>query len=210
MTSNPGTEAAGTTARSSAELQQALSNIALPALRDVLKTGLADLGQPGSEPDSVAKAFGSARESINSDYAATNERGAATIKQQALQSGMNYNPQAVSATISQLGNSLEAQRAQSQRALSFQEAQAGQNQTNQLLSQINQGAGSVLSGSLRFGQNALGSDQLLSNLYAQNQQQGATYGGLLGSVIGTAIYPGLGTALGGAVGGLAGGLIGGG
>lgn len=212
---NPGTEAAGQQARATAELQQTLSGIALPALRDVLGISLSDLGQPGQEPDSVRRAFGDARQSVNQDYAAANERGTAAIRQQALQSGMNYNPQAVSATVAQLGSSLEQQRAQSQRALSFQESQAGLTQTNQLLSMINSGAGNLLSGSLRFGLNALGADQTLSQLYAQNQQQGSVYGslagtvigGLLGTVAGGNTY--LGASLGGAAGGALGGLIGG-
>lgn len=208
MTSNPGTEAAGQTALSSAQLQQALSNIALPALTDVLSTQVSDLGTPGQEPDSVSKAFGEARQSIQQDYQSSNERGTAAIKQEALQSGMPYNPQAVSATVSQLGSQLEQQRAQSQRALSFQEAQVGQNQTNQMLNSINQGAGSLLSGSLRFGQNSLGADQTLSQIYAQNQQQGTAIGGLIGAAIGTVAYPGIGTALGGAAGGVVGGLVG--
>ena len=209
MTSNPGTEAAGQTAQSAANLQQALSNIALPALQDVLGTSLADLGSPGQEPNSVSKAFGDARNSVNQDSQAANASGSAAIQQQALQSGQPYNRQAVSDTMTQLGSGLEQQRAQSQRALSFQEAQAGQNQTNQLLSSINQGAGSILSGSMRFGTNAMSSDQLLSNLYAQNQQQGATYGSVIGGLIGSYFGP-VGTAAGAGIGGLAGVAIGGG
>lgn len=209
MTSNPGSEAAGQTAESAALLQKALAGVALPALRDVLGRSISDLGTPGSEPDSVKKAFGEARDSIQQDYSATNDSGVAAIKQQALQSGQPYNPSAVSATISKFGSGLEEQRAQSQRALSFQEAQAGQNQTNQLLSSINQGAGSVLGGSLRFGQNALQSDQLLSSLYAQNSSEGGAIGGVIGGIVGSYFGP-VGTAAGAGLGGLAGSYIGGG
>lgn len=212
MGSNPGTDAAASTARSSADLQKALSDIALPALRDVLTYSMRDLGQPGTEPDSVSKAFGDARTSIQGNYDNSNARGTAAIKQQALQSGMNYNGAAVNSTISQFGSQLEQGRATSLRALNFQESQAGLNQTNQLLSQINSGAGGILGGSLRFGQNALGSDQLLSQLYQQNQSNGATYGAIGGTIIGAALSPytgGLSIPIGSAVGGAVGGYIGG-
>lgn len=214
MGSNPGSEAAGQTARSSAELQKALSDIALPALRDVLTSASRDLGAPGSEPDSVSKAFGDARTSIQQDYATQNERGQAAIKQQALQSGQGgfVNQDALHETIQGFGQNLENSRSQSLRALNFREAQTGLNQTNQLLSSVNANAGSVLSGSLRFGQNALGSDQLLSQIYQQNQSQGAQYGAIAGTVIGAALSPytgglsiPIGSALGGAVGGYFGG-----
>ncbi len=208
MTTNPGSDAAASTARSSAELQQALSSIALPALRDVLTYSMRDLGQPGSEPDSVSKAFGDARSSIRASYDNSNARGTAAIKQQALQSGQNFNGAALQSTLTQFGSQLDQGRTQSLRALNFQESQAGLNQTNQLLSQVNSGAGSLLSGSMQFGRNALQSDQLLSQLYGQNQAQGAQYGALAGSLIGTLIYPGIGTALGGALGGVAGGALG--
>lgn len=216
--SNPGTAAAGQTARASAELQKALADLSLPALQQALSAYTADLGTPGQEPASISKAFGAARDQLNVDFASEKDAEAAYVKQQALQSGMNYNPQAVTQTIGQLGQQLEQQRAQSTRALNFQEAQSGLTQTNQLLSGINQGAGTLLGGSMRFGQNALQSDQLLQQLSQQNQQQGSTYGSLAGSVLGglagTYLFPGVGTALGaglgGALGGAAGGYFGGG
>lgn len=205
MGGNPGTDAAGITAQSSARLQEALSHLALPAITQALDAYTSDLGKPGEEPVSVRKAFGDTRTQLNNDYATSKESSAAYLKQQFKQSGsvggdnfLNYEQQKV-------GRGIDQNQAQANRALNFQESQAGLNQTNSLISNINGVGGNLLSGSLKFGQNALGADQLLSQVSQQNQQQAATYGALAGAAVGTVIYPGIGTALGGAIGGAVGG-----
>lgn len=204
--------AAGTTARASAELQQALANISLPAIRQALGQWTADLGTPGSEPADVKKAFGDTRNQLNADFQQAKAQSAAYLQQQAKQSGMLYNPQAVNEQVGVLGRSLATGEAQQLRALNFQEAQLGMNQTNSLLSNITGTAGNVLGGAFRFGGNALQSDQLLQQYQQQAQQQNATYGALGGTILGGilgSIIPGIGTAAGAAAGGALGGAAGG-
>lgn len=203
---------AGTTARASAELQSQLAGLSLPAIKEALAAWTADLGTPGQEPSSIRKAFGDLRTGVKQDFADNRERSAAYIKQQALQSGTNYSPQAMSETMSQLSSGLRSSEAQQLRAINFQEAQAGLTQTNSLLSNITGTAGQTLSGSMRFGGNALQSDQLLAQYEQQQRQQNAQYGAYAGTAIGGllgSIFPGVGTAVGAGVGGAAGGLVGG-
>ena len=201
---------AGTTAKASAELERALAGISLPAITEALNAFTADLGQPGQEPSSIRKAYGEVRSNLRQDFESVKNSAAATVKQQALQSGMNYNPQAVNEALTTVATNLQGSEMQQLRALNFAESQAGLNQTNALLSNITGTAGNLLSGAFRFGGNALQSDQILRQYQQQAQQQGSTYGALAGSILGTLIYPGIGTALGGALGGAAGGYFGGG
>lgn len=211
--SNPAVNAAGETARSSAELQQALADISLPALGTALSAYLKDLGAPGTEPASVASEFRAARETLMGEYSAEEERAKAAILQEAKSSGMNYSPAAVSEAVSETGRMLESGRARTLRSLKFQEANAGMAETNTLLSSINAGAGSVLGGAYRFGSNALTADQLLAQAIAQRQQQNSTYGSIAGTVLGGVLgyfagNPVLGASLGSAAGGAVGGFIG--
>lgn len=202
---------AGTTARASAELQQSLAGLSLPAIKEALAAWSADLGQPGQEPSSIRKAFGNIRAGVKEDFAANRERSAAYIKQQALQSGTNYSPQAMSETMSQLSSGLRSSEAQQLRAINFQEAQAGLTQTNSLLSNITGTAGRTLGGSLSFGGNALQSDQLFAQYEQQQRAQNSQYGSIAGTIAGGLIGTLLGgqTALGAGLGGAAGGAIGG-
>lgn len=209
---------AGQVARVSAELQKKLADISLPAITGALDQMTQDLGAPGQVPGSVAAAYGEVRSDMREDFEAERDRGAATIRQRALQGGIGYAGDAIGAATERLGRNLSANEAGSLRALRFQEAQAGLSQTNQLLSNITGSAGSLLSGSLRFGQNALQADQVLQSMQAAAASRGSTIGGIAGTVLGgiagTFLLPGLGTAagasLGGALGGAAGGYLGGG
>lgn len=204
----PGADAAGTTAKASAELQRQLADLSLPAIKEALGQWGADLGTPGQEPSSIRRAYGQARASLREDFAGNEEVAAATLKQQALQSGGNANPGAVNEAMGLLGQRLASSEGQQMRALNFQEAQAGLNQTNSLLSNITGASGNLLSGSFRFGGQALQADQLLAQYQQQQSQQYSTYGALAGSILGTIAYPGIGTAIGGALGGAAGGYFG--
>jgi hypothetical protein len=210
--SNTGAAAVERSARSSAELEKALADISFPALARALGEQLGDLGAPGSEPASVASQFRQARETLMGDYSAEQERAKADILQQARSSGYNYSPQAISEATSSASRTLASGEARSLRALNFQEANAGLDQTNQMLNAINAGAGNVLSGSFRFGQNALQADQLLAQAIEMRRRQNSTYGGIAGTVVGGILgsyFPGVGTALGAGVGGALGGAAGG-
>jgi hypothetical protein len=204
---NPGLDAAGQTARASSELQQALSALALPAIKQAMGAQFEDLAGPGQIPVSVSRAFGQAREATLKDFDTANVRGRATIQQASLQSGLHYDPASVSAASVQLGQSLDESRANAIRALNFKEANAGLNQTNYLLSQLTGESGQLLSGAMNFGGNALQSSNLLSQQYQQGAQTGGTIGSVLGAVIGTAA--GGNTALGAGLGGLVGSYFGG-
>lgn len=200
---------AGTTARASAELQESLADLSLPAIKEALAAWTADLGRPGQKPSSIRAAFGDLRAGMKEDFADNRERSAAYIKQQALQSGTNYSPQAMSETMSQLGSSLRSSEAQQMRAVNFQEAQAGLTQTNSLLSNITGTAGSTLSGAMRFGGNTLQSDQLLQQYEQQQRQQNSQWGAYAGTAIGALLAPytggislPIGTAAGTAIGGI--------
>lgn len=205
---NPGLDAAGQTARSSSELQQALAALALPAMKQAMGTQFADLGVPGQIPPSISRVFGEAKDATIKDFDTANVRGRATIQQAALQSGLHYDPAAVGAATARLGMSLDESRANSIRALNFKEANAGLNQTNYLLSQLTGESGQLLSGAMGFGQNALQSSNLLSQQYQQNSQTGAAIGSTFGAVAGS-VFPGIGTAIGAGIGGLAGAYFGG-
>jgi hypothetical protein len=172
---------------------------------------LADLQQPGMEPLSVRRAFGEARAGLSTDTETANASGRATIRQAALQSGMNYNPAALSEATDAYSRQLEQIRVRRMRALQFQEAQAGQNQTNQLLTQLIGSGGSLLSGAGGYGQGALQGANLMGQISQQTSQQNATYGSIAGTVIGgllgtVAGNPYLGASLGGAAGGAIGGM----
>lgn len=201
-------------ARSSAELQKKLAGVSLPAIRQALDLMTSDLGSPGQVPGSIQAAFGEVRSGLKEDFEAERDRGAATIRQRALQGGQSYAGGAIRAASERLGMDLSQHEAGALRALRFQEAQTGMAQTNQLLSNISGTAGSLLSGSLRFGSNALQADQVLQSLQAASAQRGSTIGSIAGTVLGglagTFIGgPGFGTAAGASLGGAAGGALGG-
>lgn len=214
MGSDPGTQAAGNTAYASSRLQEALANLSLPAITQALDAYTTDLGRPGQEPASVRKAYGDARSQLNQDYETNKLQSKAYLDQQFLQSG-GGSQAALGEAQGQVSRGIDQNLTQARRALNFQEAQTGLNQTNQLISGINGVGGNLLSGSLRFGSNALQSDQLLSQISQQNQSQGATYGSIAGTVLGgilgtfaggnTVLGAGAGGALGGALGGYFGG-----
>lgn len=200
---------AGSTARASAELQQALAGISLPAIREALAAYTGDLGQPGQEPSSIRKAYGDLKAGVKQDFAANRTAAAAYIKQQALQSGGLNTGAAQNEALGILSQGLRSSEAQQLRAINFQEAQSGLNQTNMLLSNITGVAGRALSGSMGFGSNALQSDQLLAQYEAQARQQNAQYGAYAGTVLGAILAPYTGGAsipIGSAAGGLIGGL----
>lgn len=212
MGGNAGTEAAGNTALASSLLQQSLANLSLPAITQALDAYTADLGKPGQEPASVKKAFGDIRTQLGSDYQTAKESSKSYLDQQFKQTGSVGGQRLLDYGQGQVSRGLSSNLSDAQRALSFQESQAGLNQTNQLISSINGVGGNLLSGSLRFGSNALQSDQLLSQIAQQNQSQGATYGAIGGTILGAILAPytggasiPVGSALGGAVGGWFGG-----
>jgi hypothetical protein len=205
---DPGQEAGASIGRASAELQRIFANLALPAIQQAASAYQADLGQPGQVPASVTRAFGEAREAVGRDFDTSNARGRATIQQASLQSGMGHNPAAISEASERFVEELEGARTRRMRALQFAEAQAGQNQTNYLLSQLIGQGGGLLGGSLGFGQNALQGAGLLSQAFQQQSNQWATYGGMAGSVLGGAFGGPFGAAIGGGVGGAAGGYLG--
>ena len=208
----PPTDSTAQTAAASAELQTQLAGLSLPAIQQALTSWGSDLGKPGTEPASVSAAYGDIRSGMASDYAQERTQSAAYLKQQALQSGINYSPQAQSEAFTGLSNQLQSQEAQQLRAVNFQEAQAGLNQTNSLLSNITGTAGNVLGGAFSFGGNALQSDQVLQQYQQQARQQGSTYGAAAGTIIGGILgsyFPVVGTAIGAAAGGALGGAAGG-
>lgn len=210
MARNPGQEAASGVSRAVAELQQTTSTLALPAMRDAAAAWLSDLGTPGQLPESVRTAFSQARTDVNQDAAASGVRGAATIRQAALQSGMGYNPGALSEATDNYQQQLEQIRIRRLRSLQFQEAQAGQGHTNALLGQLIGTGGNILGGAGGYGANALQGANLLNQAYAQQSSQNATYGSIAGTIIGGALgmaggNPMLGASLGGAAGGAIGG-----
>jgi hypothetical protein len=212
VSSNPGQESASAIQRASAELQQITAGLALPAMTQAAGAWLADLQQPGQEPLSVRRAFGEARAGVNADAETANAGGRATIRQASLQSGMAYNPAALSEATDAYSRQLEQIRIRQMRSLQFQEAQAGQNQTNQLLSQLIGTGGSILSGAGGYGQGALQGANLMSGISQQTSRQNSTYGSIAGTVIGGllgSVVPGLGTTVGAGLGGAAGGAIGG-
>lgn len=209
MGSSEGTEQQADIGRASAELQQLFASFALPALQQTSRAHLLDLGAPGSIPASVRAAYGQARERTNADFEHAESAGRATVNQAALQSGMAYNPSALSDSGDALAMELNRARAQRMQALRFQEAQAGQNQTNYLLSQLTQTSGNLMQGSLGFGQNAFQAGGLLNQMSQQQGQQGSLYGSIVGGVLGSILSPGAGTAVGSAAGGAVGGWLGG-
>jgi hypothetical protein len=211
--SDPGSEAAGQQSRASAELSETLARLGLPALNTVIDTAKKDLGAPGSEPASVQRAYGEARQRTVQDFQTAQEGGKNLIEQQAKQQGLNYEPGAISSATSNLGRTMEIDKSNTLRALNFQEAQQGMSQQNSLINSLFGAGGNALSGSLKFGQNSLQSDQLMQQISARNASMGSTIGGLVGTGLGIALSGytgGLSIPVGAAAGGAIGGWIGGG
>lgn len=210
--SGPNDQGTGRVARVTAEIQRMLAGEALPAIKESADAQMSDLGDPGQIPSSVAKAFGEARRATNEAYDDASARGAAALKQQATQSGMNYNPGAVSEAATTLDKNMQASRSQTVRALAFEEAQYGMNQTNALLGNLTGQAGNLFSGALGFGQNAQNAFGVVNQYQQQRQQQSAQIGSVAGTILGGVVgslVPGLGTVVGAGLGGAAGGAVGG-
>lgn len=208
MSETGGAQAGSAIGRASAEFRQIIANLALPAIQQSADAMLADLGQVGEEPASVRRAFGEARQMLGRDYSSELTRGRATIDQAARQSGLNYNPAAISDATGLFERQLAEIQARRQRSLQFAEANAGQNQTNYLLSALTGQAGQLFGGALGFGQNALTGAGILNQLEQQGGQRGATYGSIAGTIIGGLIGNAPGAAIGGAAGGAVGGYFG--
>jgi hypothetical protein len=176
---------------------------------------LSDLGSPGTEPASVRRQYAQARGELDSGFDAAQKISKAGIEQEIKQAGYRDVQGATGAVVQQAQRSIARSQGQARSALAFQEASSGLNQTNYLLSNIGKVGGSLASGALAFGGNAMQSGNILSALNQQNSQMASGYGSLIGTVAGGALglwagNPYLGASLGGAAGGAVGGWIGGG
>jgi hypothetical protein len=213
--SNAGLDLQASIARRSAVLEQTLTRLALPATTIASGLALADLGEPGSEPGSVRRAFGDAAASITRDSDIDNQRARAATLQELKQGGGNLNLPATRETLAALDDSTRKTRATSLRALALTEAQTGLNETNTLMSLLSGAGGNALSGALKFGASGVNAGGLLASISQQGQQQGQAIGSIagtiLGGILGTLAYgqTALGAGLGGAAGGAVGGWIGG-
>jgi hypothetical protein len=204
-----GSDVQGSVALTSAELQKALSGVAIPALRSGIAKLLADLGDPGQEPASVKKEYAQARTQSMADFDAAQKSSEAGIRQELLQSGGRFSPQATAEAVGSSARLIDRSRSQSLSALDFSEANQGMQQTDFLLSALGGAGRSAASGALGFGANASGAGGIMSQISQRNAAQGSTYGALAGTLIG-ALFGGYGAPIGAALGGVAGGIYGGG
>jgi hypothetical protein len=209
---NAGTEAAGQISRASAEFQKAFADQALPSIREAARLMLEELN-PGGVPSSVQAAFGEARAKLGTEFEADKARSLASLKQAALQSGLDFQPAAISEAAGQITRSIDREQGARMRALNFEEANIGLNQTNRMIANILKTGSSTAQGAIGFGGNALNSANLLSQINQQQSQQNATYGSMIGSIVGgiggsffgpggTMVGMGVGSGVGGAIGGL--------
>lgn len=211
MAQDSGAALQGSIARSAAEFQKAFADTALPSIKEAAGLLLNDLN-PGGPPSSVSAAFGTARSTMTANFEADKKRAAAGVNQEALQSGLNYSPAAVSEVQEGLRRQIESDQGQRMRALNFEEANVGMNQTNRLIASLLQTGSQTAQGSIGFGNNANFGASLLSQIQGRNRSQNSTYGSIAGTVVGGAIgyfagNPFLGASLGGAAGGAIGGML---
>lgn len=208
---NEGTKLQGEIARASAEFQANFAREALPSIREAAGLMMGELN-PGGPPTGVQSAFSEARSTLKGEFEADRKRAAAAIKQEALQSGMNYSPAAVTEAITGAETNIARDQGARMRALNFEEANVGMNQTNRLIGNLLKTGSATAQGGIAFGGNALNSASILSALNQQNSQQNATYGSMIGTVAGGLLGSlafGVGAAPGAAAGGAVGGLVGG-
>lgn len=182
--SDPANTAASDAATNAGRETTAFQNLAFPAIQKVIAQYMADLGKPGSEPDSVKKMFSQARDSLGSQFNAAELSSTNAIATRAKSMGLDYRPDATLAAQNTAMTGLEQQRAAALQNLSYQEGQAGMNQTNALLARM----GSIersLAGAA-YGQGQAGISEL--GMMSQSNPWGGALSGAIGgagSMIGT-------------------------
>lgn len=178
--------------------QEKLLNMTLPEIQRVLGMYLSDLGAPGSEPSSVRAMYDQGRTAVNQNFQQAEAGTNAAISTRAREMGLDYRPQAIESAQLNAQRSLEQQRGNALQNLSFQEAGAGLQQTDLLLSRMGNIERMLASGGLGLYGNALQDTSMMS----QVDPMGAALGGAAsGAALGTSISPGYGTVIGALAGG---------
>jgi hypothetical protein len=181
-----------------------LFNLGYPGFRLALSDFITDLGQPGSEPDSVRKAFKSIRE-LQTQQFDTAARGIpGSVDYQAKASGYRGAVGAEDAAQKEALFSLESRRRTQGQLLNQQETDVAMQQRDFDLGQIMQLSGGGLQSARGFTNNALQA----AGYRTGNPWGGALSGAASGAALGSAAGP-WGTAIGAVVGGV-GGYFGGG
>jgi len=201
-TTSPREQAAATAQQQAAQYQSQLTNIAFPEIQSILsQVNSAVAGGFGSEPADVKAAFAPLYGQLDTDYSQAAAGTGSTIAQRAKQSGNIYtSPQLSDATsLAMIG--LNRDKARAEQQLQFQEASAGLQQYNNLISILGAGSRSALSMggaglNLQVG--------AASGLPGTSQGASALGGAASGAAMGTSIMPGWGTLIGGVLGGAAG------
>jgi len=205
--SSPREEAAAQTQFQAAQLQQKLTNISFPEIQSLLTSVTGDLsGGFNAIPSSVSNAFAPAFSQLNTTINSAEGQTAGVLGQKAKQSGAVLGPNQITDSTSIAVRGLEQDRAAGTRSLKYQEASAGLEQYNSLLSLLGVGASTAIGqggGALGLAAGAAGG---MSN---QSQFGSAMGGAATGASIGSTIDPGWGTLIGGVAGGLYGAFSGG-
>ena len=199
-TESPKEEASTEAARTQVELQRRLSDVALPQLSEIIAALSKQLDTNGGENRDVARVFGEARKQLGESYGEQVSSNQNLVRQQALQSGNVFSSGQVDSAINQNAVLLDRQRAQGERNLQFQEAQASLGQYNTLMNMLGQSSGTALNIGRGFAGNQIGAIGGLSN----SSPFGSALGGAAsGASIGSS-FGGWGALIGGVAGGAAG------
>ena len=205
--SSPRSEAAAQTQFTAASLQKQLTDISYPEIQSLLKSVTSDLGTGfNTVPASVSKAFAPAFSELNTTIDSAEGQMSGVLGQKAKQSGAVLGPNQLTDATSLAVRGLEQNRAAGMRSLKFQEATAGLEQYNSLLSLLGQGSGTAIG----MGSGALGlATGATAGMSGESQFGSAMGGAATGASIGSYISPGWGTVIGGVAGGLYGAMSGG-
>lgn len=184
---------AGNQMQQSADLQSRLSLFTQPMLRQAFGLAGADLGNGYDIPQSVNKAFDTAKTGMNASYQQQEMINQQMIGYNQKRMGQPISQGQMQSTRGQATYGLEQDRQTGLRNLEFQRAQAGMGQYNTLLGQMGMGINTSLNlatGNMAAATAANSMASSGSPLYgalggaASGAATGATVGGWPGAVIG--------------------------
>lgn len=194
MTS-PRDQAAGDLAQTQAQLNRTLANESFPMLQQTLARITAQLQNGGDQATNAA--FANAQRDLDAGYAQQSRSSAELFRQQAKQSGMEFDPAQIQATIGQNQRNLDTSQFIASKELEYQKAGAGLQNYNYLMNLLGTGGNQMVG----LGQGFVGNQMnAIAGMNSMSPGQGALGGMATGAGIGTQIYPGWGTVIGAAVG----------
>lgn len=194
-----GSKQAAAINQASTSREKDLFNLGYPGFRLALSDMITDLGAPGSEPDSVKKAFGLIRQQQGQQFDQAANAIPGAVAYQAKTSGYRGAIGAEDAASKEALFSLEGRRRAQAQLLNQNETDVAMQTRDFEMGQIMSMSGTALGSARGFTQNALKSAGYRTGSPWGGALSGAASGAAAGSVAG-----GWGTVIGGVVGGIGG------